>query len=72
MRKIYNFENVDCPHCALLMKDEILKIDGVKDCVINFLAKKMILEFELKNKERIIKEIVSVCKKIVSDFELEY
>lgn len=71
MRKIYNFENVDCPHCALLMKDEILKIDGVKDCVINFLAKKMILEFELKNKERIIKEIVSVCKEIVSDFELE-
>lgn len=72
MRKIYSFENVDCPHCASLMKDSILKIDGVRDCVVNFLAKKMILEFDLKDKERIMKEIERVCKEIVSEFEIEY
>lgn len=72
MRKIYNFDNVDCPHCADLMKKAILQIDGVKDCVLNFLAKKMVLEYDLKDKSRIISEIEKVCKEIVPEFEIEF
>ena len=70
MRKMYLYENVDCPHCSNLMKEAILKIDGVTHCVVNHLAKKIILEFDLKDKDRILSEIVRVCKEIDVDFEL--
>ena len=70
MRKMYHFDNVDCAHCAQKIKEEILKIDGVKDCVLNFLARKMILEFDIKDKNRILNRIDDVAKEIVPEFSL--
>ena len=70
MRKMYRFENVDCAHCAQKIQDGIKKIDGVKDCVLNFLAQKMVLEFDLIDKERVVQEIYKTARKIAPDFEL--
>ena len=71
MRKMYKFENVDCAHCAQKIQDSIKKIDGVRDCVLNFLAQKMVLEFDLADKERVVSEIVKVARKTAPDFELK-
>ena len=70
MRKMYKFENIDCAHCALKIQENIKKIDGVKDCVLNFLAQKMVLEFDLVDKEKIVKEIIKVARETAPDFEL--
>ena len=70
MRKMYKFENIDCAHCALKIQEEIKKINGVKDCVLNFLAQKMVLEFDLVDKEKIVKEIIKVARETAPDFEL--
>lgn len=71
MRKMYRFYNVDCAHCAQKIQELILKIDGVRACVLNFLAQKMVLEFDLSNKERIMSEITTVAKTIAPDFEID-
>ena len=67
---MYKFENVDCAHCAQKIQDGIKKIDGIKDCVLNFLAQKMVLEFDLVDKDRVVKEIYKTARKIAPDFEL--
>ena len=67
---MYKFENIDCAHCALKIQENIKKIDGVKDCVLNFLAQKMVLEFDLVDKEKIVKEIIKVARETAPDFEL--
>ncbi len=70
MRKMYKFDNVDCAHCAQKIQDAIKKIDGVRDCVLNFLAQKMVLEFDLVDKEKIFAEIEKTARKIAPDFEI--
>ncbi len=70
MRKMYRFENIDCAHCAQKVQEAIKKVEGVKDCVLNFLAQKMVLEFDLVDKERIVSNIIKVARKVVPDFEL--
>ena len=70
MRKMYKFENIDCAHCALKIQEEIKKINGVKNCVLNFLAQKMVLEYDLVDKEKIIAEINKVAKQTAPDFVL--
>ena len=70
MRKMYKFDNVDCAHCAQKIQDAIKKIDGVRDCVLNFLAQKMVLEFDLADKQRVMEEIVKVARKTAPQFEL--
>ena len=72
MRKMYSFENVYCEHCAKNIQKAIKQIEGVKDCVLNYLAQKMVLEFELKDKERILGQIVLKAKEIVPEFELVF
>ncbi len=70
MRKMYRFDNVDCAHCAQKVQEAIKKVDGVRDCVLNFLAQKMVLEFDLADKEKVVAEIIKAARKVVPDFEL--
>ena len=70
MKKMYNFKNLDCAHCALIIQENIRKISCVKNCILNFLAQKMILEFDLIDKERVLKEVVNVARQTVPNFTL--
>lgn len=50
-RKDYKHEktykiDVDCANCANMMEDAAKKTAGVKNCTVNFMMLKMIVEFD--------------------------
>lgn len=72
MKKTYKIE-VDCPNCAAKMEDAAKKTSGVKDCIVNFMALKMSVEFEDgKDEKAVMKEVLKNCKKVEDDCEIEF
>ncbi len=70
MKKTYNIE-VDCANCANLMEDAAKKTAGVKDCTVNFMTQKMIVEFEEgENDTKVMKQVLKNCKKVEDDCEI--
>ena len=70
MKKKYNIE-VDCPVCASKMELAASKIAGVKSVVVNFMALKMIVEFEDEaDVKSVMKDVLKACRKIDSDCEI--
>ena len=71
MKKTYEIE-VDCANCANLMEDVTKKIAGVKDAAVNFMAQKMVVEFEEGQDDKaVMKEVLKACKKVEPDCEIE-
>ena len=70
MRKIYQLQNLDCANCAAKIEKAVLKINGIKSASVNFLSQKMILEADETEFERIIKEVVKICKKMEPDCKI--
>lgn len=72
MKKVYNLEDLDCANCARKMEDAIKKVDGVKDCSVNFLTQKMTIDFEeTADVKQVMKNIVKVCKRVEPDCTIE-
>ena len=70
MKKTYNIE-VDCANCANKMQEATKNTKGVKDCVVNFMTLKMIIEFEDGADEKaVMKDVLSNCKKVEDDCEI--
>jgi len=70
MKKTYKIE-VDCANCANKMEEAAKKTDGVKDCTVNFMALKMIVEFEDGADEKaVMKSVLKNCKKVEDDCEI--
>ncbi len=70
MVKTYKIE-VDCANCANLMEEAANKVAGVNKATVNFMALKMIVEFEEGADEKaVMKEVKKVCKKVESDSEI--
>lgn len=70
MKKTYKIE-VDCPNCANKMEEAAKKTDGVSDAVVNFMALKLIVEFEDgANIKAVMQNVRESCKKIDDDFEI--
>ena len=55
MKKTYKID-VDCANCANKMEDAAKNTAGVKDATVNFMALKMIVEFEEGQDTRKTKE----------------
>lgn len=71
MRKTYKIE-VDCANCANLMEEAVKKVDGIAHAVVNFMAQKLIVEFEDGVDEiGVMKDALKKCKRIDSEFEIE-
>jgi len=71
MKKTYKIE-VDCPNCANKMEDATKKTAGVKDAAVNFMAQKLVVEFEDgQDADAVMKEVLKNCKKVDDDFEIE-
>ena len=71
MKKTYKIE-VDCPNCANKMEDATKKTAGVKDAAVNFMAQKLVVEFEEgQDADAVMKEVLKNCKKVDDDFEIE-
>lgn len=70
MKKTYEIE-VDCANCANKMEEATKNTEGVKDCVVNFMTQKMIVEFidDVDEKE-IMNKVLKNCKKVEDDCEI--
>ncbi|MGN0325987.1 MAG: cation transporter [Lachnospiraceae bacterium] len=70
MKKSYEIE-VDCANCANKMEDAAQKTEGVKKAVVNFMALKMIVEFEEGYDPAVVmQEVLKNCKKVEDDCEI--
>ena len=66
MKKVLNIE-VDCAVCAQKCEDAIKKVNGVNDCLINFMSQKKIIDM---NDEKVLNDALKAAKKIEPDFEI--
>ena len=72
MKKTYSIE-VDCANCANKMEEAANKTEGVKSAVVNFMALKMIVEFEDGADEKaVMKNVLKNCKSVEDDCEIEF
>lgn len=70
MKKTYKIE-VDCANCANKMEEATKKTAGVADATVNFMALKMIVEFEEgQDPKTVMKEVLKNCKKVEDDCEI--
>lgn len=72
MTKTYRIE-VDCANCANKIEEAVNKIEGVKKAVINFMALKIIVEFEEgADVKKVMEMAAAVCKKVERDSEIYF
>lgn len=70
MMKTYKID-VDCANCANKMEDAAKNTAGVKDATVNFMALKMIVEFEEgADAKAVMKDVLKNCKKVEDDCEI--
>ena len=70
MKKTYKID-VDCANCANKMEDATKKTAGVKNATVNFMALKMIVEFdEGQDPKTVMQEVLKNCKKVEDDCEI--
>ena len=70
MKRTYKID-VDCANCANKMEDAAKNTAGVKDATVNFMALKMIVEFEEgADAKAVMKDVLKNCKKVEDDCEI--
>ena len=70
MTKTYKID-VDCANCANKMEDAAKNTAGVKDATVNFMALKMIVEFEEgQDPKAVMQDVLKNCKKVEDDCEI--
>ena len=70
MKKTYKID-VDCANCANKMEEAAKKTAGVADATVNFMAQKMIVEFEDgQDPKAVMQEVLKNCKKVEDDCEI--
>ncbi len=70
MKKTYKID-VDCANCANKMEIAAQNTDGVKDATVNFMALKMIVEFEDgADEKKVMKQVLKNCRKVEDDCEI--
>lgn len=67
MKKKYKLQDLDCANCAAKMEEAIKKIPGVNDASVSFMTQKMMVDAVDDKFDEIMKEVVSVCKKVEPD-----
>lgn len=70
MKKTYKID-VDCANCANLMEAAARKTAGVQTATVNFMAQKMIVEFDADSEPAsVMPNVVKACKKVEPDCEI--
>lgn len=70
MKKTYKIE-VDCANCANKMEAAAQKTPGVKNATVNFMALKMVVEFEDGAvPAQVMQDVLRNCKKVEDDCEI--
>ena len=66
MKKTWKID-IDCPNCAAKVERALQKLPGVVGASVNYVQKKITLEADDADFERVLKEAVKVCKKVEPD-----
>ena len=70
MKKTYKID-VDCANCASKMEQAAKDTAGDADCVDNFMALKMIVEFvDGADVKAVMQDVLKNCKKVEDDCEI--
>ena len=70
MKKTYKID-VDCANCANKMESAAQNTAGVKSAVVNFMALKMVVEFdEGADPKAVMQEVRRNCKRVEDDCEV--
>ena len=70
MKKTYKID-VDCANCANKMEDAAKNTAGVKDATVNFMALKLIVDFEEgQDPKAVMQDVLKNCKKVEDDCEI--
>ena len=67
MKKKFKLTDLDCANCAAKMEDATRKIEGVENASVSFMTQKMTIEAAEDQFDRIMQEVVAVCKKVEPD-----
>ena len=67
MKKKFKLQDLDCANCAAKVEEAIKKIEGVSDATVSFMTQKMTIEADDSRFDEIMKEVVSVCRKVEPD-----
>ena len=68
MKKTYKID-VDCANCANKMEEAAKNTAGVADATVNFMALKMIVEFEEgQDSKAVMQDVLKNCKKVEDDY----
>ena len=67
MKKKFKLTDLDCANCAAKMEDAIRKIEGVENASVSFMTQKMTIEAAEDQFDRIMQEVVAVCKNVEPD-----
>ena len=67
MKKKFKLQDLDCTNCAAKMEEAIKKIEGVSDATVSFMTQKMTIDVDDGRFDEIMKEVVSVCRKVEPD-----
>ena len=60
MKKVLMLNGLTCAHCASVIDEKVKHIDGVKNSNLNFTNKKLSVEIDCDNEEKIIKNIIDI------------
>ncbi|MBE6990884.1 MAG: heavy-metal-associated domain-containing protein [Ruminococcaceae bacterium] len=70
MKKKFNCE-IDCANCAAKVEEAIAALDGVNDVKVNFMMQKFTLDADEARFDDVLRQAISVGKKIEPDFSVE-
>lgn len=58
MERMYILDELDCANCAMKIEKHVSKIKGVKECSVDFVSKRMLVDMEHEGIEAAIRETV--------------
>jgi copper chaperone CopZ len=67
IKKTYELEDLDCANCASKMEERIKKIDGVVSASVSFIMQNLTIEADESDLDKIMKQVVKVCRKVEPD-----
>ena len=67
MKKTFRLEDLDCANCAAKMEKYVYLFDGVQNASVSFMTQRLTIEADDANFDTIMKQVVSVCRKIEPD-----
>lgn len=71
MKKTFILEELDCANCAAKIEEGIKKVEGIENASVNFMTRKMVIEYNEENETEIIEKVKKVVKKVEPDIKIK-